>query len=164
MRQIGRAALDAAAQAAVTHAWQGIYQCLGVGMARIREHFARRADLDDLAGVGDGDTLGDLVMHAQVMRDDDQRILLPALDGNQQQQNAFLHHHIQRGGRLVGQDQARVEETGHGYHDPLAHAAAELVWIGRKHRGRQLELGQEGLDLGAQRLAAALPHRLRQGL
>ena len=40
-----------------------------------------------------------------------------------------LDGHVQRGGRLVGDQQLGVERHGHGDHRPLAHAAGELVRV-----------------------------------
>ena len=40
-----------------------------------------------------------------------------------------LHGHVERGGRLVGDQQLRVAGDGHGDHRPLAHAAGELVGV-----------------------------------
>ena len=47
----------------------------------------------------------------------------------QQVENLRLNRHVQRGGRLVGDNQARVAHDGHGDHNALAHAAGKLVRI-----------------------------------
>ncbi len=41
-----------------------------------------------------------------------------------------LHGHVERRGRLVGDDQRGLAEQGHGDHHALAHPAGELVGIG----------------------------------
>jgi hypothetical protein len=46
-----------------------------------------------------------------------------------QVENLGLHRHVQRGGRLVGDQQARPAGHGPGDHHPLAHAAAQFVRI-----------------------------------
>ena len=40
-----------------------------------------------------------------------------------------LHGHVQRRGRLVGDEQRRVHDQGHGDGGALAHAAGEMVWV-----------------------------------
>ena len=46
------------------------------------------------------------------------------------QQDLLLHHHVERGRRLVHDHQRRVERQGDGDHRPLPHAAGELVRVG----------------------------------
>ena len=41
-----------------------------------------------------------------------------------------LDRDVEGGGRFVGYEQCRLEGQGHGDHDPLSHAARELVGIG----------------------------------
>ena len=62
-------------------------------------------------------------------------------------QNLRLGGHVEGRGRLVGDQQAGVAAQGNGDHDPLSHAAAELVGIAVKDASgfRQLHLGQ-GID------------------
>ena len=40
-----------------------------------------------------------------------------------------LNRHVERGGRLIGDQQVRLAQQRHGDHDALAHAAGELVRI-----------------------------------
>ena len=49
-----------------------------------------------------------------------------------------LNSHVERGGRLVGDNHVRHAAHPHGDHDALTHAAAELVGIGA---GAQPRLG-----------------------
>jgi hypothetical protein len=55
----------------------------------------------------------------------------PGLDQQrlQQVQDLRLDRDVQRGGRLVGDDQRGPAGDGHGDHHPLAHAAGELVGV-----------------------------------
>ncbi len=48
---------------------------------------------------------------------------------DQQLQDLRLHRHVERGGRLVGDQQFRAAEQRHGDHHALAHAAGEFVRI-----------------------------------
>ena len=61
-------------------------------------------------------------------QDDGEPALLAKLA--QQLQDLGLHRHVQGGGRLVGDEQARPAGERAGDHHPLAHAAAELMGIG----------------------------------
>ena len=47
----------------------------------------------------------------------------------QQIQNALLHRHIQRAGRLVGNNHVRSQGNGDGNQHALFHAAGELMRI-----------------------------------
>ena len=47
----------------------------------------------------------------------------------QELQHLRLDRHVERGGRLVGDQQLRLERQAHGDHRPLLHAARELVRI-----------------------------------
>ena len=44
-------------------------------------------------------------------------------------QHFVLHRHVERGGRLVGDQQVGLGDQHHGDHHALAHAARELVRI-----------------------------------
>ena len=65
----------------------------------------------------------------------------------QQRQHLGLGGHIQRGGRLVGDEQFRLSRQGLRQHHPLLHAAGELVgivphaplWLGDAHRLQQFK-------------------------
>ena len=51
-------------------------------------------------------------------------------------QDLPLHHHVERGGRLVHDDDLRLECQRHPDHHALAHAAGELVRVGVQPVGR----------------------------
>ena len=63
----------------------------------------------------------------EVVGDEDVGQVAPLLQLLQQIQDLRLDGHIERGDRLVGDDQLRVESEGPGEADPLALAAGELV-------------------------------------
>ena len=56
--------------------------------------------------------------------------------------DAALDDHIQRRGRLVGEDERGPEDGGEGDGDTLAHAAGKLVREGAENGGRQPQVGQ----------------------
>ena len=52
-------------------------------------------------------------------------------------EHALLHHHVERRGRLVGDDELGPADGGERDRHALAHAARQLVRIGVEHRGRR---------------------------
>ena len=52
----------------------------------------------------------------------------------QQVEHLGLHRHVERGGRLVGDEQVGVCRDGAGDQHPLRHAAGDLVRVGREIR------------------------------
>ena len=57
-----------------------------------------------------------------------------------------LHHHVEGGRRLVGDDQPRPAGQRHRDHHPLPLAAAELVGVGARPHGRQPDLLEQLAD------------------
>ena len=134
-------------------------------MRRLGEDVVHRAGLDDLAGVHDGDPVGDLVDHAEVVGDEDQAHAGVALQVLEQVHDLRLHGDVEGGRRLVGDEDARVQRQRHRDHDALAHAAGELVRVvvDPPRRGRDAHAVHEldgvllGLLLGG---AAVRPEHL----
>jgi ABC-type dipeptide/oligopeptide/nickel transport system ATPase component len=102
----------------------------GVGVARVGEQLVARSELDDPASVHDRDGVAEAGHHAEVVRDQDRRGVHLAAERAQQVEDLGLHGRVERGRRLVGDQQGRVAGDGHGDHGPLAHAAGELVRVG----------------------------------
>ncbi len=100
-----------------------------VGMARRSKNFCRRAGLHHLASVHDDDARGDARDDAEIMRDEHQPHMEFALQLGEQMQDLRLDRHVERGGRLVGDDQIGPAHQRHGDHDALAQAARELVRV-----------------------------------
>ena len=73
--------------------------------------------------------LGDLRDHAHVVRDDDHRRSVLDLEAIDQREDLGLDRHVERGGRLVGDQQVGVARERHRDHHALAHAAGELVGV-----------------------------------
>jgi hypothetical protein len=104
-------------------------QAPGVRVLRRVEDHRRRRPLDHPAGVHDRHLVGQLGHHAEVVGDHDHRhpqLLLEPLDDLE---DLRLDGHVERGGGLVGDQQARLVDQRHGDHRPLAHAAGELVRV-----------------------------------
>ena len=93
--------------------------------------------------------------HAHVVGDQHQRHAALALQRYQQLENLLLDRDVQRGGRLVGDQQQRIAGDRHGDHHPLVHAAGELVRERAEPRlgRRNADLAQQIDDLPAHRAA-----------
>jgi hypothetical protein len=114
-------------------------------MLRLREHLLHRTLLDDLAVVHDTDHVGDAPHDAEVVGDEQQAHAEPLADVGQQLEDLRLHRHVERGGRLVGDQEVRLVRQRHRDHHALALAAGELVRVGAEPRGgiADADLGQE---------------------
>ena len=63
-------------------------------------------------------------------------------------EHALLHDDVERGGRLVGDDEFGPADGGERDRHALAHAAGQLVRIGVEHRGLEVQPLADGLDDG----------------
>ena len=99
------------------------------GMLRVLVDRLALADLDDLAEVHDGDAVGDLPDHRQVVRDEDVGQVEVTLQVAQQVEDLRLDRHVERGDRLVADDQLRRQRERARDADALALAARELVRV-----------------------------------
>ena len=98
-------------------------------MAGIGVDLPGRPPLHDPARVHHVDPVGVAGHDAEVVGDDEHRDAELAGQVLQQLQDLGLDGHVERRGGLVGEDERRVAGQRHGDHDPLAHAAAELVRV-----------------------------------
>ena len=105
-------------------------QALGVGVLRLGEDLRGVADLHQLAALHHADAVGEAAHQVQVVGDEQQRHAHLALQLVQQRQDLRLDGHVQRGGRLVADQQLRRAGQRHRDHRALALAAGELVRIG----------------------------------
>jgi hypothetical protein len=96
--------------------------------------------LDDLPGVHDRQPVRGLGDDAEIVRDQQHGHAGLLLQSLQQPQHLGLDGHVERRGRLVRDQQLRVTGQGHGDHDPLLHAAGELVRIFRHAPSRVSEV------------------------
>ena len=103
---------------------------LGVGVLRRGEDVARRAALDDLAIVHDADPVGHLAHDAEIVGDQQHGHVELGLELEQQVEDLRLDGHVERRGRLVGDEQVGLVGERHGDHHPLPLAAGELMRIG----------------------------------
>ncbi len=105
---------------------QGGEKHLRVGVQRTGEELLRRRLLDDLAGVHQRHLVRHLRDDAQVVRDQQHRHAALDLKIAQQVEDLLLDRHVERRGRLVGDDQVRLGGQRDGDHHPLLLPAGEL--------------------------------------
>ena len=98
-------------------------------MLRIGEERVHRRLLDDAAGVHDRDAIGHLGDDAEIVGDQQQRQAHPRLQLAQQVEDLRLDRHVERGRRLVGDQQRRFAGERHRDQRALAQAARELVRV-----------------------------------
>ena len=111
--------------AAVLHAWQGVEEARRVGVEGVVEDILQCAVLHDAAGVDDAHAVADLRHDAQVVGDHEHGGAVLPLELLHHVQHLGLDGHIQGGGGLVGNEQLRVADEGHGDNHPLLHTAGK---------------------------------------
>ena len=100
----------------------GAQQPARVGMARAAEHLLAAAFLDETPGVHHGDAIRELVHHAEIVRDQQDRGAELALEVAHQLEDLRLDRDVERGGRLVGDQQLRPQRQRHRDHHALLEA------------------------------------------
>ena len=128
---------------------------LGIIGLWIAEDARRRAGLDHEAVLHDDDMVGERGNDCQIVRDEDQA-LAGRLHGAQQGEDLRLHDHVERRGRLVGNQHLRFAGNGRGDQRALTQAARELMGIladarlriGNADRGQEVEHALAGLAAG----------------
>ena len=102
-------------------------QGLGVRVVWSVEHVVGLADLHDAAEVHHRDAIGEVAHHTEVVADEHVTGALLDLQLGQQVEDGGLHRHVERAGRLVAHDDARVAGERAGDGDPLLQAARQLA-------------------------------------
>ena len=100
-----------------------------VGLARRGEQRRDRRLLHQHAAIQDDGAAAHLRHEIEIVRDEQQREAEPLAQILQQADDLRLHGDVERGGRLIGDQQARPACDRHGDEHALAHAAGELVRI-----------------------------------
>ncbi len=98
-------------------------------MARRVDHLAHRADLDDAPGIHHRHALRGLGDDAHVVGDEHDGRAALAGEALEKRDDLRLDRDVERGGRLVRDEQARLGREGERDHHALAHAAGEMVRI-----------------------------------
>ena len=123
-------------------------------MQRVADHLLHRTDLGDAAGIHHRDAVAGFGDHAHVVGHQHHRGAVVAPEPLDQGDDLGLHRDIERGGRLVGDDQFRLRADRERDHHALAHAAGEFVRVGVDAllRRRDAHLGQKVDRAPARRL------------
>ena len=127
-----------------------------IGVLRVGEDLFGRPLLDDLAVGHHADPVGDPPHDAEVVGDEQHRHARLGLEPRQQLEDLRLHGHVERGGRLVGDEEVGLVGERHGDHDALPLPAGELVRIGAEPL---LRLADADLRREAPARAPAPPRR-----
>ena len=129
--EIGRRALDRGQRRLprTIEAGERTQEADRVGMGRVGKERLGRSELDQSPRVHDRKPVGETGHDAQVVGDDQDGHPELCPKPPQQVQDLGLDRHIERGRRLVGDEQAGLAAEGHGDHRPLPHPAAELVRV-----------------------------------
>ncbi|MNS57393.1 hypothetical protein D3C72_902780 [compost metagenome] len=109
---------------------QGVDQLAGVGLLRVDEDGGHVARLHQLAFFQHDGALRIAPDQPEVVRDEQHGRALVLREADHEVEHFALAQRVERGGRLVGDQQARLEQHHAGQHDALAHAARELVRVG----------------------------------
>src|SRR5712691_2128716 len=119
------------ATAVGVHRRHGTEQRARIGMPRAGVDALHGTQLDDLAEIHDEDAVADVLHAIEVMRDEDIGERKVALEIDEQVEHLNLDRLVERGNRLVEDDELRLERQGAGDIDALALAARKLVRIAR---------------------------------
>ena len=120
-------------------------QPAGVGVRRSLQDVVHRAVLHAPAAVHDQHAVGDAGDDAEVVGDPDDAGAAVGLQLLDQVDDLRLHGHVERGGRLVGDEQrGRVRQRDRDHH-PLPHPAGQLVRVAgpASPSGRQADLAEQ---------------------
>ena len=110
-----------------------------VGMHLRRQRLGRPACLHDLAVAQDGDAVGHLGDHREIVRDEQKSHAVFVDEITQEFEDLRLQHNVERGRRFVGDQELGLERAGDRDDDALALAARQFVRIAgeREFFGRQ---------------------------
>ncbi len=103
---------------------------LGIGMLRRGEDISGRAPLDDLPASHDAYPVGHLPHDAEIVGDQQHGHVELGLELEQKVEDLRLNGHVERRGRLVGDQEIGLVGKRHGDHHPLPLPARKLMRIG----------------------------------
>ena len=101
-------------------AGHGTEQGARIRMLRVVEDGVHGSLLHHAAQVHDGDLVAHLGDHAQVVGDQDDGHAFAPLEIGEEGEDLRLGRHVEGGGRLVRDEDARAARQGEGDHGPLA--------------------------------------------
>ena len=133
----GGSGLDSAASSRSKAAARSVRVYSVRGAAKID---AAVAGFDHVAVLHDDDLVGERADDAEVVRDEDVGEAVLRLQPAQQVDDLHLDGHVEGGGRLVEDDELRLQDHRAGDGDALALAAGELVRVAVGGRGVEADL------------------------
>ena len=140
----------------------GVQQRAQIGMPRPRQQRLAAAALHHPAAIQHHHVVGHVGDHAEIVGDEQDRHLELLLELLHQLQDLRLDRHVERGGRLVGDQQRRIADQRHRDHRPLAQPARELERVGAE-RLRGIGEADPGQHLdGAMLALGAVDVRVQQ--
>ena len=105
-------------------------QALRVGVAHRAEHVVDRASLDGLARIHHRHFVAGFEDEPEIVGDEQRRSAGAGGEVLDERDDARFHRDVERGGRLVEDEQLRLRQQRHRDHDALLLAAAQLMRIG----------------------------------
>ena len=130
-----------------------------VRVARLTEQCPARRHLHGPACVHHDHLVGHLSDDAEVVRDQDDRRAEFLLHAAEQPDDLRLHRHVECRGRLVGDEQPRIERQRHRDHRALQHPAGELVRV-VVHAAIRMRNADQPEELDGPRARLRARHRL----
>ena len=103
--------------------WRSSEEPLSIGMLRREKDVLRGALFNDAPSVHDGDAIGDLGDHTEVVSDEQEGEFHFAAELVEQFEDLVLNGDIESGGGLVGDEQFGGGGKSHSDHDALAKSA-----------------------------------------
>ena len=104
------------------------------------------AGFDHVAVLHHDDLVGERADDAEVVGDEDVGEAVLRLQAAEELDDLHLHGHVEGGGRLVEDDELRLQDHGAGDGDALALAAGELVRVALGGGGVEADLVEDGGD------------------
>ena len=130
-------------------------------MSRVRVDRRRRRALHDLAEVHDGDVVGDVTHHGEIMRDEQIRQPAFRLQVGEQIQDLRLHRHVERADRLIAHHELRLDRQRPRDPHALPLAARQFVRIAFRKGSVESDLVEQRGDGAVQSVNfERLPERL----
>ncbi len=126
---------------------EGVTEPFGIGVQRRGQDRLGGGNLHQFTGIHDADAIAELHHQGEVVGDEQNGEVELFFQGINLLQDLPLHHHIERRGWFIHDQELGVERHGDGDHQPLAHAAGELVRV-------ILEPARVDIDDGKQLLGA----------
>src|SRR5258708_2975835 len=145
--------------------WYRVQQRFGIRMLRTPKHIRSRAPLDHPTCIHHGDVVAHFGHDAEVVRDQNDRHPEPLTKLLDELEDLRLDRDVERGRRLVRDEQLRLARERHRDHHPLPHPSGQLVRVLAeaplwRREADQVQHLQSALTRRGQRHAPVQHHRL----